>query len=222
MIPETIETKEVALQDQDRMLVEACLRGDADAWKEMVHSHTKRIFNLCLKFTRRRDEAEDLTQEIFVRIYRNLRSFRSKTGSFQSWILSVARNLVIDHYRKQRRLRFPFGSQEMESMYLEDCKTPSPSRAFEQAEATRLLSKALITLDPVLRKAVVLRDLEGLSYQEVAASTGVSEGTVKSRIFRARLRLTRIFVGRGAPAGSMPKPIPLGGMVEPVACCSEQ
>jgi RNA polymerase sigma-70 factor (ECF subfamily) len=187
----------------------------------MVHSHTKRIFNLCLRFTGRRDEAEDLTQETFIRIYRNLRSFRSKTGSFQSWILSVARNLVIDHYRKERRLRFPFGSEEMEGMHLEDCRTPSPSRAFEQAEASRLLSKALIALDPDLRKAVVLRDLEGLSYQEVAETTGVSEGTVKSRIFRARMRLTKIFIGQGAPARSMRKPLPLGGLGEPVACCPD-
>jgi RNA polymerase sigma-70 factor (ECF subfamily) len=109
----------------------------------------------------------------------------------------------------------------MESMHLEDCRTPSPSRAFEQAEAARLLSKALIALDPDLRKAVVLRDLEGLSYHEVAETTGVSEGTVKSRIFRARMRLAKIFIGQGAPARSMRKPLPLGGLGEPVACCPD-
>ena len=196
MLHELVENMKVQPNDREQILVQACLQGDEAAWETMVQSQSKRIFNLCLRFAGRRDEAEDLTQEIFVRIYRSLHSFRSDSGSFQCWVLSVARNLIIDHYRKERRYQTPIGSEEMETLQLEDHKTPSPSRAFEQDEASRMLSHALNGLSPDLREAVILRDLEGMSYQQVAETTGVSEGTVKSRLFRARLRLTKTFAGR--------------------------
>jgi RNA polymerase sigma-70 factor (ECF subfamily) len=195
---EAIENSEVQPMDRDRILVHACLAGDEDAWEIMVQTHSRRILNLCLHYAGRRDEAEDLTQEVFVRIYRSLRSFHLDSGSFQCWIVSIARNLIIDHYRKERRYQTPIGSEEMESLHLEDEKTPSPSRAFERAEAGWILSQALDDLSPDLREAVVLRDLEGMSYQQVAETTGVSEGTVKSRLFRARVRLAKIFTGHSS------------------------
>jgi RNA polymerase sigma-70 factor (ECF subfamily) len=193
------------------MLIQACLRRDESAWEAVVQSQGRRIFNLCLRFTACREEAEDLTQEIFVRIYRSLKSFRSDSGSFQCWILSVARNLLIDHYRKMRRFQPPIGTEEMETMHLEDQTTLSPSRALEQAEAARLLTKALVELSPDLRTALILRDLEGMSYQQVAKFMGVSEGTVKSRIFRARLRLAQVFSESSFFTGNFRKPVSLVG-----------
>ncbi len=230
MLHEPAENMKVQLNNREQILVRACLQGDEAAWETMVQSQSKCIFNLCLRFARRRDEAEDLTQEIFVRIYRSLRSFRSDTGSFQCWVLSVARNLIIDHYRKERRYQTPIGSEEMETMHLEDHKTPSPSRAFERVEALRMLSRALGGLSPDLREAVILRDLEGMSYQQVAETTGVSEGTVKSRLFRARLRLTKIFTGRAALARGLSRKLSLAdfqghgslsGLPDPAACALE-
>jgi RNA polymerase sigma-70 factor (ECF subfamily) len=213
MLHELIGNREVRLMDQDRILVQACLRVDQDAWEIMVQTHSKRILNLCLRYAGRKEEAEDLTQEIFVRIYRSLRSFRLDSGSFQCWIVRVARNLIIDHYRKERRHQTPIGSEEMENLHLEDEKTPSPSRAFERAEASRILLQALDGLSPDLREAVVLRDLEGLSYQQVAETTGVSEGTVKSRLFRARLRLAKIFSGRALHAPGLARSVILQDLV---------
>ncbi len=218
MTQETIERKRLQSGDLDRLLVQACLKGDERAWERMVRSHTRRIFNYCLRFTGRRDEAEDLTQEIFVRIYRNLGSFRAESGSLQSWILSVARNLIVDHYRKERRFRAWLGSEEMETMQLEDFKTLNPSRAFEQAEASRLLSLALTALSPDLREAVKLRDLEGMSYHQVAETTGVSEGTVKSRLFRARLLLTKTFSGPAFITRGLRRSLSLPDLSNPLPC----
>jgi len=93
MLHELIENREVQPIDGDRTLVRACRQGDQDAWEIMLQTHSKRILNLCLRYAGRREEAEDLTQEVFVRIYRSLRSFRLDSGSFQCWIVSVARNL---------------------------------------------------------------------------------------------------------------------------------
>jgi RNA polymerase sigma-70 factor (ECF subfamily) len=230
MLHELVEKMEVKPDDREQTMVRACLQGDEAAWEAMVQAQTKRIFNLCLRFAGRRDEAEDLTQEIFVRIYRSLGSFRSESGNFQCWVLSVARNLIIDHYRRERRYKTPIGSDEMEAMHLEDDRTPNPSRAFERAEASRLLSRALRGLSPDLREAVILRDLEGMSYQQVAKTTGVSEGTVKSRLFRARLRLIKIFTGRAALAHGIGRQFlltdfqghgSLSGLPEAAACALE-
>jgi len=183
---------EESFPDPDTLLVQACLQGKEDAWEALVRKYGKRIFNVCLRFERNIEEAEDLMQEVFVRVYLSLRSFRSDTGSFQGWIISVARNLAIDHYRKKRRANPLLGSRELEVLHLVDDTTPSPSAALEQMEASRNLSRILVGLSSALRKALILRDLHGMSYQQVARATGVTEGTVKSRVFRARLHLTKI------------------------------
>ncbi len=193
MTQEMVDKKQLNPDNPDRLLVQECLRGDESAWEGLVRTHTGRIHNYCLRFTGCKDLADDLTQEIFVRIYRSLGSFRADSGSLQAWILSVAHNMIIDHYRKEKRFRSWFGSEWMETVQLIDHRTLDPSRAFELAEASRLLSRALASLSPSLREAIKLRDLDGMSYQQVAETTGVSEGTVKSRLFRARLILAKTF-----------------------------
>jgi RNA polymerase sigma-70 factor (ECF subfamily) len=213
-----IENKQLQSSDLDRLLVLACLKGDERAWESMVRSHTRRIFNFCLRFTGRRDEAEDLTQEIFIRVYRNLGSFRVDSGNLQSWILSVARNLIVDHYRKERRFHSWLGSEEMEAIQVEDRKILNPSRAFDQAEASRLLSLALTALSPELRETVELRDVEGMSYQQVAETTGVSEGTVKSRLFRGRHFLSKTFSSPASIARRLRKSASMSGLADPLPC----
>ena len=185
----------------DSKLVERCLQGDDAAWETIVNAYGRRIYNLSYRYTSRGDEAEDLTQEVFIRVYQNLRSYRSDAGSFQSWILRVARNLFIDHYRQTRRYQQSGGSEELETMNLKDDKTPNPQRAAEQVEASRFLHAGLQALSPELKEAIILRDLEGMAYQEITDLLGVPEGTVKSRINRGRLELAKLLTKRRAQRG---------------------
>jgi RNA polymerase sigma-70 factor (ECF subfamily) len=185
----------------DEKLVERCLQGDDAAWEAIVNSYGRRVFNLGYRYTSRRDEAEDLTQEIFIRVYQNLKSFRAGAGTFQSWILKIGRNLIIDHYRQTRRYQQSAGTEELETMHLEDEKAPNPHRAAEQSEATRFLRDGLQALSPELKEAIVLRDLEGMAYQEIAELLGIPEGTVKSRINRGRLELAKLLTKRRAQLG---------------------
>jgi RNA polymerase sigma-70 factor (ECF subfamily) len=185
----------------EQKLVERCLQGDDAAWEAIVNSYGRRIYNLSYRYTSRRDEAEDLTQEIFIRVYQNLKSFRSDAGSFQSWVLKIGRNLIIDHYRQTRRFQQSGGSEELESMSIEDDKVLSPHRVAEQAEASRFLRDGLQSLSPELKEAIILRDLEGMAYQEIAGLLGIPEGTVKSRINRGRLELAKLLMKRRTQIG---------------------
>ena len=185
----------------DEKLVERCLRGDDSAWESIVNAYGRRIYNLGYRYTSRTDEAEDLTQEIFIRVYQNLKSFRTDAGSFQSWVLRVGRNLIIDRYRQARRFQPSAGTEEMETMNLTEDKIPNPYRAAEQAEAARFLREGLNKLSPELKEAIVLRDLEGMPYQEIAEMLTIPEGTVKSRINRGRLELAKLLSKRRAQIG---------------------
>ena len=175
----------------DPELVDRCLQGDPRAWETIVRMYSGSIFNLSYRFTGRREEAEDLTQEAFIRIYQRLGSFRADGGSFKSWALKVSRNLIIDRYRQERRFQQTGGSSELESMHIPDEKVASPHRTVEQTEASRILHRALRALSPDIREAIILRDLEGMNYHEMAQVLGIPEGTVKSRINRARMVLAR-------------------------------
>jgi RNA polymerase sigma-70 factor, ECF subfamily len=175
----------------EHSLVQRCLGGDDSAWETIVASQARRIFGLCYRYTHQREEAEDLTQEIFIRIYQNLKTFRSGTGSFHSWAMRLSRNLIIDRYRQTKRAPRFEGSQELEEMNLEDERRPSPHRRMEQADASRFIGQALCALSPENKEAVILRDLQGMPYHEMAQVLGISEGTVKSRINRGRMALAR-------------------------------
>lgn len=185
----------------DEKLVERCLQGDDAAWEQIVNSYTRRIYNLGYRYTNRRDEAEDLTQEILVRVYQNLKSFRADAGTFQNWILKVGRNLIIDHYRQTRRFQQAAGTEELETMNLKDEKAPNPERTVERDEAARFLREGLQALSPELKEAIVLRDIEGMAYLEIAELLGIPEGTVKSRINRGRLELAKLLSKRRAQLG---------------------
>jgi RNA polymerase sigma-70 factor (ECF subfamily) len=185
----------------DEKLVERCSQGDDAAWEQIVNSYAKRIYNLGYRYTNRRDEAEDLTQEILVRVYQNLKSFRADVGTFQNWILKVGRNLIIDHYRQTRRFQQAAGTEELEAMNLKDEKVPNPERNVERDEAARFLREGLEALSPELKEAIILRDIEGMAYLEIAELLGIPEGTVKSRINRGRLELAKLLSRRRAQLG---------------------
>jgi RNA polymerase sigma-70 factor (ECF subfamily) len=193
--------KESLVLSGDEKLVERCLQGEDSAWEMVVKSYGKRIFNLSYRYVNRTDEAEDLTQDILIRVYQNLKSFRAEAGSFQNWILRVARNLIIDHYRQARRFSQTGGSDELETLNISDERTPNPEQKAQQREASRFLKDGLQTLSPELKEAIILRDLEGMTYQEIAELLNIPEGTVKSRINRGRIELARQLIKWRAQAG---------------------
>lgn len=202
MVGNRIDTKEQRVLSGDHKLVEHCLQGDDSAWETVVNLFGRRIYNLSYRYTNRRDEAEDLTQEILIRVYQNLKSYRAESGSFQNWVLRVARNLIIDHYRQVRRFPHTGGSEELETMNISDDKVPNPQRAAEQLEASQFLRGGLQSLSPELKEAIVLRDLEGMAYGDMAELLNIPEGTVKSRINRGRLELAKLLLKRRSHLGT--------------------
>ena len=179
--------------DAEAQLVERCLRGEEAAWEDLIREHTRRVYGVCYRFTGREQEAQDLTQEVFLRIFRSLRSFRAGEGSFGVWLTRLTRNLLIDHYRRTKRDRSTDSIEEQLPMLEE--KTSMASRAdglLAGREAGELLQGALSKLSPELRETVILRDLEELEYREISNVLGVPEGTVKSRLNRGRAELARI------------------------------
>jgi len=158
-----------------------------------VRRHTRRVFNLCYRFTGNPTEAEDLSQEVFLRIYRTLASYRSSQGAFPTWLTSVTRNLLVDHYRRTRRDRLTDSLEDaMPKLEEKHSAARTPDRLAQASELSAQLQRALARLSPELREAVILRDLQGLEYNEVQAVLQVPEGTVKSRINRGRIELARI------------------------------
>ena len=171
-------------------LIEQCLGGDQAAWDVIVRQNWRKVFNVAYKFVGKHDEAEDLAQDIFLKIFKALGTF-DRRANFQTWIVSISRNLCIDHYRCVRKERQTI-ARDVDSNDLQPASTErGPYAAAEHQDLRGLLRIALGKLPPTLRTAVVLRDLQELSYQEIADRLGLPEGTVKSRINRGRLELAR-------------------------------
>lgn len=182
------------MQKTDAELVKGCLGGDQSAWEAIVRQYTQRIYNLAYRFTGRFDEAEDLTQEIFLKTYRTLNSYRPESGALVTWIVRVGRNHIIDHYRKFKTERTHTDSLEVEYEKAEEnpARYASPAQVLEQAELSDQVHQALLRVAEDLREAVILRDLEEFTYDEIADMLELPLGTVKSRINRGRAELARI------------------------------
>jgi RNA polymerase sigma-70 factor (ECF subfamily) len=172
------------------LLIERCLRGDQVAWEQIVRQHWRKVFNLAYKFVGRHDEAEDLTQDIFLKIFKALKTF-DRRANFQTWLISISRNLCIDHYRSVRKERETMARDVDASVLVPVSRERGPYGELEQVDLKHLIRVALAELPPTLRQAVVLRDLQEFTYQEIADQLGLPEGTVKSRINRGRLELAR-------------------------------
>jgi RNA polymerase sigma-70 factor, ECF subfamily len=171
-------------------LIEQCLAGDQAAWDTIVKQNWRKVFNVAYKFVGKHEEAEDLTQDIFLKIFKALATF-DRRANFQTWIVSISRNLCIDHYRSVRKERQTI-AREVDTNDLQPASSDrTPYAAAEHQDLRETLRQALHVLPPTLRTAVVLRDLQELSYQEIAERLELPEGTVKSRINRGRLELAR-------------------------------
>jgi RNA polymerase sigma-70 factor (ECF subfamily) len=178
------------LSDDDGELLRRCRAGDERAWVELVRLHTRRVFSIAYRFTGRVDEAEDLTQEVFVKVYQGLSRYEPAAGSFGTWLSTVARNHAIDRYRRQREDRARVVADSDALPALPD-GAESQQRALEREERAQLVRRAVRGLPTELREALVLCDLEGMPYDEIAAALSVPLGTVKSRINRGRLELAK-------------------------------
>jgi len=185
--------------DPEQSLVERCLRGDESAWEELAKTYTRRVYSLCYRFTGNEAQAQELTQEVFLRVFKNLKSFRAAEGSLLTWLSRLTRNLLIDHYRRSRLDRATDSLEEqlptLEQASGADMRTEG---IIETREASEIIHAGLRRLSPELREAVILRDLEQMEYREIARVLNVPEGTVKSRLNRGRAELARVLRRQGA------------------------
>lgn len=179
--------------DLDSSLVERCMSGEDAAWDDLVRVHTRRVYGLCYRFTGNDSEAQDLTQEVFLRVFRTLKTFRSTEGSFVTWLARLTRNLLIDHYRRTRQERVTDSIEEQLPVLEEGMAAAArPDGMVAGREASEILQAALQKLSPELRETVILRDLQEMEYREISEVLRIPEGTVKSRLNRGRAELARI------------------------------
>lgn len=179
-----------ASADATDALIEACLRGDQAAWDTIVRRYRRKVFNVAYTFVGRHDEAEDLTQDIFLKVFKALGTF-DRQANFTTWIISVSRNLCIDHYRRVRKEREVVDHRVDASELTPVAGGIDAFARLDRFDRRALLREALAALPGTLRTAVAMRDLQELSYQEIAGRLGLPDGTVKSRINRGRHELAR-------------------------------
>ena len=181
-------------------LVKRCIAGDSYAWEEIVRANNRRVYNICYRFTNSSDDAEDLTQEVFIKVYRTLASYDLEKGAFTTWLTTVTRNLLVDHFRRSKQDRMTDSidtnpQNDEDSPTLGDTiqdRSATPDETYAAKQKQKLVQEALQKLSPDLREAVILRDLQDMDYKEISAALKVPEGTVKSRINRGRTELARV------------------------------
>jgi len=182
------------------MLVRRCVAGDVVAWEEIVQRYNRRIYNICYRFAGSGDDAQDLTQEVFIKMFRTLNSYDVERGAFMTWVTTITRNLLVDHFRKSKQDRATESldttpSEHEDAMPLSEKiedKAPAADMSVQSREMRELVHNALQKLSPELREAVILRDLQDMDYKDIATVLKVPEGTVKSRINRGRAELARL------------------------------
>ncbi len=176
------------------------MAGDAAAWEDIVQQYNRRIYNICYRFSGSPDDAQDLTQDVFIKLYKTLGTWDPSKGAFATWLTSITRNLLVDHFRKSKQDRAtdsldatPAAEPDAQTLgeQIPDAAPAADARVQTQ-QTQKMVQNALQKLSPELREAVILRDLQELDYKEIAQVLRVPEGTVKSRINRGRTELARI------------------------------
>lgn len=182
---------------EDKHIVSRARRGDADAFEELVRRYEKRIYAVALRSSGSPEDAADITQEVFLQAWRSIESFRGDSG-FSTWLYRIAANRCIDHarHRGAQPQTQPLLYEEEGERPIPD-PAPTPEERLENSELGRELAAALDEVSEEHRSVVLLRDVSGLSYTEIAETLEISEGTVKSRLSRARLALRKILLRRG-------------------------
>jgi RNA polymerase sigma-70 factor (ECF subfamily) len=180
-------------------VVRRCMDGDSGAWAELVRTHHRRVYGQCYRFTGNPADAEDLTQDVFLKVYSNLASFDAARGSLQVWIATMTRNLLVDNFRRTRNQRATSSlddgwesSEELKPVDRLTARGASPHESAAGKELAKMVQEALARVSVELREAVILRDLQDMDYKEIAQVLDIPEGTVKSRISRGRAELARL------------------------------
>jgi len=183
-------------------------------WEQVVTEHSARVYRLAYRLTGNQHDAEDLTQEVFVRVFRSLSSYTP--GTFEGWLHRITTNLFLDQVRRRKRIRFDALPEDADDRLAGP--DPGPERMWEHNNLDRDVQAALDTLAPEFRAAVVLCDIEGLSYEEIAATLDIKLGTVRSRIHRGRAQLRQALAHRrpdasrsSGPAASVLGPVVFTG-----------
>lgn len=180
-----------AVAAPDAELVTRCLNGDDSAWGDLVGRYGQKIFAIAFHLTYDRSEAEELTQDCFLKVWENLDRYQPTEASLLAWMATLSRNLCIDHYRKRKREKgFRFISDDAVTTLLPG--TADPQADAVKRERLRLLLEAIGELPDELAEVIQLRDLDGLDYREIADFLNLPDGTVKSRLNRARIELARV------------------------------
>ncbi|GAA3687813.1 hypothetical protein GCM10022238_00790 [Gordonia hankookensis] len=162
------------------------------SWDELVREHADRVYRLAYRLSGNQHDAEDLTQETFIRVFRSLSNYRP--GTFEGWLHRITTNLFLDMVRRRSKIRMEALPDEYDRV---PSDTPDPEQIFHDANLDPDLQEALDALPPDFRAAVVLCDIEGLSYEEISATLGVKLGTVRSRIHRGRQTIRDHLTARG-------------------------
>lgn len=181
------------------ILIKSALKGDMASFEELILSYEKKVYNVALRILKNPEDAKDISQEVFIKIYKNLDKFDGKS-SFSTWVYRITTNACIDELRKKKgKETFSMDSEieEDEGSFKREFadNSPSPEEAVISKETGNEIIKSVEKLSDEHRTIIVLRDIHGLSYTEIADMTGLSIGTVKSRISRARLHLKNIIIG---------------------------
>jgi RNA polymerase sigma-70 factor (ECF subfamily) len=195
-----MERKPAAHVEETNVLVRRCLQGDGHAWQQIVELQHRRVYSICYRFTGSVSDSEDLTQDVFLKVYRNLKTFDLERGSFQSWLIALTRNLLVDHFRRTRAEQT---THSLDAGWDDPDGQAAPAERLQaherdplehsiSREVQALVQKALLQVSPELREAVILRDLKDMDYKEIAEVLRIPEGTVKSRISRGRMELARL------------------------------
>jgi RNA polymerase sigma factor (sigma-70 family) len=193
---------------------------DLPTWEDIVRLHSARVYRLAYRLTGNPHDAEDLTQEVFVRVFRSLSSYTP--GTFEGWLHRITTNLFLDSARRKQRIHFEGLADEMAHRL--PGSEPTPAQAFDDTHLDDDVQAALKALPPEYRAAVVLCDIEGFSYEEIAVTLGVKLGTVRSRIHRGRAQLRSALEHR-RPNPVAPVTVPAGapdGAVNPDGAVSPQ
>jgi RNA polymerase sigma-70 factor (ECF subfamily) len=202
-LPVALTPERAAVLAEQRELADLaarCLAGDAVAWEKLARTQHRRVYGICYRFTGSQSDAEDMTQEVFLKMYRNLGSFDATKGGFTTWLTTLTRNLLVDNYRRTRMERASDSLDETfdgedDGMTRGD-RLADGGKSQEQLvsgnELRTQIQAALKQVSPELREAVILRDLEDMDYKDIAEVLGVPQGTVKSRISRGRAELARL------------------------------
>jgi RNA polymerase sigma-70 factor (ECF subfamily) len=174
-------------------ILSRCRNNDREAWNMLINAYSKSVYNIALNFFAERDIASDVTQEIFIKLYHNLDKYREEK-SFTSWVFAISRNYCIDYWRKNKK--HMANSRELDENI--DTGLPTPEETLVRESEIDILRKKIAQLEPDLRLILILRDIHDLSYQEIAERFSIPEGTVKSRINRARLKLAEAYLREGS------------------------